>query len=126
MSDSKYDQRTANFSEGDYIDQKGSSIGIGVNKGEVQTEKIAGTINEFHNEILPMIESLRQQIEALDNHTVRTEALEYLDDVVTEIQSSTPKQSRLKASLTALWNVVKDIVVVANAVTALAERLGFP
>jgi hypothetical protein len=125
MSGSKYDQRGANLPEGDYIDQKGSSIGIGVNKGGVQAEKIAGSINEFHNEILPMIESLRQQIEALDNHTVRTEALQYLDDVVTEIQSSTPKQSRLKASFTALWNVVKDIVVVANAVTALAERFGF-
>jgi hypothetical protein len=122
MSDSKYDQRGSNFSKGDYIDQKGSSIGIGVSKGGAQAEKIAGTINEFHNEILPMIESLRQQIEALDNHTVRTEALQYLDDVVTEIQSSTPKQSRLKAFLDALWNVVKDTAVVANAVTAVAER----
>ncbi|WP_377482157.1 MAG: hypothetical protein P2A85_29140 (plasmid) [Microcoleus anatoxicus] len=120
------DNRRANFSKGDYIDQKGSSIGIGVNKGKVQTENTAGTINKFDNEILPMIESLRQQIEALDNHTVRTEALEYLDDVVTEIQSSTPKQSRLKASFTALWNVVKDTALTANAVSAVAERFGFP
>jgi hypothetical protein len=122
MSDSKYDQRGANFSKGDYIDQKDSSIGMGVNKGEVQAEKIAGTINEFNNEILPMIESLRQQIEALDNQEVRREALENLDDLATEIQSSAPKPSRIKAFSSALWNVVKDTAVVANAVTAIAER----
>lgn len=124
MSDSKYDQRGANFSEGDYIDQKGSSIGIGVNKGGVQAEKIAGTINEAQNDSLQLIELLRQQIEALDNQEVRHEALEHLDDLATEIQSSTPKPSRIKAFSSALWNVVKDISLVANAVTALAERFG--
>ncbi|MEG4442102.1 hypothetical protein QUB47_07690 [Microcoleus sp. AT9_B5] len=124
MSDSKYDQRGANFSEGDYIDQKGSSIGIGVNKGEVQAEKIAGTINEAQNDSLQLIELLRQQIEALDNQEVRREALEHLDDLATEIQSSAPKPSRIKAFSSALWNVVKDISLVANAVTALAERFG--
>lgn len=124
MSDSKYDQRGANFSEGDYIDQKGSSIGIGVNKGGVQAEKIAGTINEAQNDSLQLIELLRQQIEALDNQEVRREALEHLDDLATEIQSSAPKPSRIKAFSSALWNVVKDISLVANAVTALAERFG--
>ena len=109
--------------EGDYIQQQGS-FGVGVNKGEVKAEKIAGTINETQNEVLQMIESLREQIEALDNQAVRTEALEYLEDVETEAQSSFPKQSRLKSSLMTLFNVVKDTALVANAVTALAERLG--
>jgi uncharacterized protein YjbI with pentapeptide repeats len=115
--------------EGDYIQQQGS-FGVGVNKGEIKAEKIAGTINEsrfeIQHEIQQMIESLRQQIEALDNQAVRTEALDYLKDVETEAQSALPKpkSSRLKSSLMTLLNVVKDTALVANAVTALAERLG--
>lgn len=70
-----------------------------------------------------MIESLRQKIEALDNQAVSGEALEYLDDVITEIQSSTPKQSRLKSSLTILWNLIRDIASIKNGVTELAANL---
>ena len=119
MGDGNYNERI----EGDYIQQQGS-FGIGVNKGKVKAEKIAGTINETQDEVLQKIESLRKQIETLDNQAVRSEGLEHLDDVKTEVQSSKPKQSRLKASLNALWNVVKDTALVANAVTSLAANFG--
>lgn len=107
------------------IIQKGP-IGVGVNPGIISAKKIAGTTNDAQD-IMQMIESLRQQIEALDNQAVCSEcseALEHLDDVKTEIQSSSPRKSRLKASLITLWNIVKDTALVANAVTALAARVG--
>ena len=55
---------------------------------------------------------------------MRSEALEQLEDLKSEISSDTPKQSRLKASLRELWNVVKDVAIVAHAVTELAVKLG--
>jgi hypothetical protein len=100
------------------------SIGIGFNKGKVKAEKIAGIINEAQNEALQIIESLRQKIKALDNQVVRSEALEHLDDMETEMQSLSPRESRLRASLFTLWNVLKDTPLVVNAVAELAERFG--
>lgn len=110
------------YIQGDNINQSGT-FGIGVNKGTIKAQNIAGNINQSSDEIKGMIAQLRKQIEALENQAVREEATAYLDDLEAEIiESPTPKQSRLKSSLTMLWNVGKDTALFANAVTALATR----
>jgi hypothetical protein len=105
------------------IDQKNSSIGVGVNQGQINTKNLAGTINSSQvNEVLRLIETLHQNVENIpsDHQDVAIESLETLKAEVT-----TPtKTSKLKTALIALWGVGKDIANFANAVSAIAERLG--
>ena len=111
--------------QGDNINQSGSTFGIGINKGTVNAQNIAGNINQSSDEVKKMIANLRKQVEALENQVVRSEALEYVEDLEAEIiESPNPKQSRIKSSLNMLLNVGKDVALVSNAVTALAVRFG--
>ncbi len=96
---------------------------IGGNSNQVINESYNSGISREDN-FVQLIESLRQQIQDLENQEVRSEALEHLEDLEIEVSSSTPKQSKLKAYLKMLWDVGKDFTLIANSVTALAERLG--
>jgi len=110
------------------IDQSNSSIGVGVNQGEISAEKLAGIINETEkasldkDEIIKLVEVLRQQLEALpsDNQDVAVDSLETLQS---EIITPT-KPAKVKSALFALWSVGKDVATFGNAVSAIAERLG--
>lgn len=110
------------------INQSNSSIGVGINQGEISADKLAGTINETEkasldkDEVIKLVEVLRQQLEALpsDNQDAAVYSLETLES---EINTST-KSGKLKSALLALWSVGKDIATFANAVSAIAERLG--
>lgn len=74
------------------------------------------------NEILKVIELLHQQLKSLpsDNQDVAVDSLETLKS---EIITPT-KPGRLKSALFALWSIGKDVATFANAVSAIAERLG--
>lgn len=109
------------------IDQSNSSIGVGINQGEINAEKLAGTINETEasldkDEVIKLVEVLRQQLETLpsDNQDVAVDSLETLQ---AEIITPT-KPAKVKSALFALWSVGKDVATFANAVSAIAERLG--
>ena len=108
---------------GDTINISGS-VGVGVNKGTINAQNIAGNINQSQDENQKLIEQLRQQIQTLENQEIREEALEYVEDLETEISAEKPKKSKLKSSLTMLWTVGKDIALVANALTSLAANFG--
>lgn len=103
------------------INQRGS-YGIGVSSGSIDADEIIGTNNNTQT-IMQLIESLRQQINNLNSQILRIEAQDYLDDIITEIQSPSWRNSRIKASLIILREVVKDTALVADAVTLLAETL---
>ena len=108
---------------GDTINISGS-VGVGVNKGTINAQNIAGNINQSQDENQKLIEQLRQQIQTLENQEIREEALEYVEDLETEISAEKPKKSKLKSSLTMLWTVGKGIALVANALTSLAANFG--
>ena len=108
---------------GDTINISGS-VGVGVNKGTINAQNIAGNINQSQDENQKLIEQLRQQIQTLENQETREEALEYVEDLETEISAEKPKKSKLKSSLTMLWTVGKDMILVANALTTLAANFG--
>ena len=108
---------------GDTINISGS-VGVGVNKGTINAQNIAGNINQSQDENQKLIEQLRQQIQTLENQEIREEALEYVEDLETEISAEKPKKSKLKSSLTMLWTVGKDVALVANALTSLAANFG--
>jgi hypothetical protein len=74
------------------------------------------------NEIIKLTELLYQQLKSIpsENQDVAADSLETLK---AEIITPT-KPGRLKSSLFALWSVGKDVATFANAVSAIAERLG--
>ena len=109
--------------KGDTINISGS-VGVGVNKGTINAHNIAGNINQSQDENSKLIEQLRQQIQTLENQEICEEALEYVEDLETEISAEKPKKSKLKSSLTMLWTVGKGIALVANALTSLAANFG--
>jgi hypothetical protein len=106
------------------IDQRNSSIGVGVNQGEINAEKLAGTINYSSqvNEVLRLIETLHQNLDSLpsDHQDV---AVESLETVKAEVTTPT-KSSKLKSALIVLWTIGKDVASFSNSVSAIAERLG--
>ncbi len=74
------------------------------------------------NEILQLIKSLSQQIEAisLENQDVAVDSLETLEaEVITPT-----KPAKLKSALLALWSVSKDVASFANVVLAIADKFG--
>ncbi|MDY6781797.1 MAG: pentapeptide repeat-containing protein [Cyanobacteriota bacterium] len=116
-----------NISMRDNYNQPNSNIGINRMRGEIHSEaKIAAILHETQPKIPQLIASLEENIQALSNLEIRNEAIEYLSDLKTEIKAPEPKNSRLKATLLALWNIGKDVTVLANGITALAERFGLP
>ena len=110
--------------QGDIIKQQSGSFGVGVNKGKINAQNLAGIINQSQDENQKLIEQIRQQIQTLENQEMREEALEYVEDLETEISAEKPKKSKLKSSLTMLWTVGKDVALVANALTSLAANFG--
>ncbi len=109
----------SNIAGGDQDNKQSFGIGHMSGGNNQDNVKIAGAINEISPEIMQLI---RQEINKLDNPETRQEANKYLSDIEAEIQTPEPKQSRLQASLKALWNIGKDITLIANGITALAER----
>lgn len=114
--------------EGDYIQGnsvkgdtiiQGDNTGVNIIKGNKNRVNIT---HQSQDDTPQLIEFLRQEIKTLKDQVIRDEALEHLKDFENEVDSSDTKESRLKASLTMLWNIGKDIVMFANAVTALAVR----
>ena len=72
------------------INQSNSSIGVGVNQGDINTEKLAGTINEADKrniaEVAAEIQQLLEQLEksystnnTADKMTIATEFIKYID-----------------------------------------------
>lgn len=114
-----------------YYEQSGN-FGIGhMSGGEIKEgAKVAGVINEAEKqnlaEAIQIIEALRKNLEMLSDREVYHEAVEHLNDFEAEAKKTTPKQSRLKAFLQALWNIGKDVTTIINGITALAERFGIP
>jgi uncharacterized protein YjbI with pentapeptide repeats len=121
--------RTIDTSGAPYYEQSGN-FGIGhMSDSEIKEgAKVAGVINEAEQqnlaEAIQIIESLRKNLEVLPDREACSEAVEHLNDLEAEAKETTPKQSRLKASLLALWNIGKDITAIASGITALAERFG--
>jgi hypothetical protein len=78
--------------------------------------------NSDINEIIKLTELLHQQLKSLpsDNQDVAVDSLETLKS---EIITPT-KPGKLKSALFALWSIGKDVATFANAVSAIAERLG--
>jgi len=74
-------------------------------------------------ELLQLIDALRQSISALPAEQ-RQEANEYLADLQAEVTAPTPKLSRLKATLIALWYTGEAFVPFAAQVCAVAQELG--
>jgi hypothetical protein len=76
----------------------------------------------FDTEIRQIIEELKQSVHTLpiDNQDIATHALSTIQNEA----ASSQNQLTLKTALFALWSVAKDVAGFANAVTALAQRLG--
>jgi DNA-binding MarR family transcriptional regulator len=76
----------------------------------------------FDTEIRQIIEELKQSVHILpiDNQDIATHALSTIQNEA----ASSQNQLTLKTALFALWSVAKDVAGFANAVTALAQRLG--
>lgn len=73
-------------------------------------------------EILQIIDALRQNVSNLPPEK-QTIAIEAIDDIEEEVK--TPfRLSRIRGGLLALWSVTKDVASFANAITALAQRVG--
>lgn len=106
------------------IDQKDCSIGVNVNHGKINTNTLAGTINNSSqiNEIMELIDTLRQNINSIPSEyqDVANESRETLES---EVKNPT-KISKLKTSLLAIWSIGKDVAIVGNTVFAIAERFG--
>jgi hypothetical protein len=93
----------------------------GDNSGSIKN-LLSQQTNADIDEILQLIKSLHQQIEAIspENQDVAVDSLETLEaEVITPT-----KPAKLKSALLALWSVGKDVVSFANVVLAIAEKFG--
>ena len=84
--------------QGDYIQQSGN-FGVGVNKGTINTDKLAGTYNEAqHKTLAEAAEEIQQLLEQLDK-TYDTESYSGKVKVADEIVKTIENKPELKARI---------------------------
>ncbi|MFB2771047.1 pentapeptide repeat-containing protein [Pelatocladus sp. BLCC-F211] len=87
---------------GDYINQSGN-FGVGVNKGEINTEKLAGTINEANEqnfvEAAAEIQQLLKQLEETNPTTTETEKMIVVAKAADEIKNNPTLKARVIGAL---------------------------
>jgi hypothetical protein len=86
-------------------------------------EHIANTTKNIgmnSSEVAQVIQGLRQSIAALSpgSQDIAEEALAVIEEEI----CVTTKSAKLKTALFTLWSIGKDVISLANAVTALAQR----
>ncbi len=88
--------------EGDYIQQQGS-FGVGVNKGEIKAEKIAGTINEAQQQTLveaaAEIQALLEQLEKSYPTDTTTGKMALATEAIAQIENNPNLTARILSAL---------------------------
>lgn len=97
-------------------------------QGARATQPDLGTANTSHPgpgqmELLQLLDTLQETISALPPQQ-RQEAYEYLEDLKAEVSTADPKNSKLKATLMALWYTGEAFVPFTTQVCELAQELG--
>jgi len=90
---------------------------------EVASVGVAQNHHPDQAEILQLIAALQQSTSALPREQ-RQEANEYLEDLKAEVSAPTPKRSKLKATLIALWYTGEAFVPFVAQVCEVAQELG--
>ncbi|MEM6398790.1 MAG: CHAT domain-containing protein [Cyanobacteria bacterium P01_D01_bin.116] len=98
MGSGNYNERI----EGDYIQQQGS-FAVGVNKGEIKTEKIAGTINEVQqqtlSEVAAEIQQLLEQLEKSYSTDTTTGKMALATEAIAQIENNPNLTARIFSAL---------------------------
>lgn len=81
------------------------------------------TVSVTPAELADAMKGLAEAIASMHG-AARAEAAELLDDLQAELRAQVPKQSRVKASLLAIWTVAKDAVAVGANLVKIAEGYG--
>ena len=86
-------------SQGDSIKFENSTLGIGVSKGEVKAEKIAGTIHEAQSksiaEVAEEIQELLEQLQKTNPANTTTEQMEVATEAIKRIESDPTWKQRV-------------------------------
>ncbi|MEM7726826.1 MAG: hypothetical protein AAF208_10700 [Cyanobacteria bacterium P01_A01_bin.45] len=98
MGSGNYNERI----EGDYIQQQGS-FGVGVNKGEIKADKVAGTINEAQQknlaEAAAEIQELLEQLSKTYDTDTYSGKGQIADEIIKNIENNPGLKARLLSAL---------------------------
>ena len=93
---------TANNIQGDYIQQDGN-FGVGVNKGTINTDKLAGTINEAQQrnlaEAAAEIQQLLEQLEKTYDTNTYSGKGQVADEIIKTIENNPGLKTRIISAL---------------------------
>ena len=100
MGSGNYNERI----EGDYIQQEGN-FGVGVNKGTINTEKLAGTINEAQQQNLAQaaaeIQELLEQLDKTYDTSTTSGKMQVASEAMETIENNPDFKARIISALKA-------------------------
>lgn len=104
------------------VNVSGGSVGAIQSNNQNAQANVQQNIGLYGQELFELFTQMRQELQQLPE-VQRAEALEYLEDLETESKADEPKQSRLKSSGKALWELASGVFSTVS-IAYLNNQLG--